>query len=338
MSADVTFGLYLAGEDDFLRVSDGSLVVEREDGEKCLKVPLESVESVVVGSRSRLSSAAASLLRRHGVSVSFINWRGDLDGRLEPDPSKNALMRRAQVRAADDAGRCMGIARAVVVGKIHNQRTYLMRAQRKRGLDLQGAVDGLAEAQRGAQRADTREVLMGHEGAAARLYFDMWPKLLEGTGFAWCGRQRKPPTDPVNAMLSLGYTVASARCVEAAAAAGLDPYVGFLHAERYGRPELGLDLVEEFRTPWVDSLVLGMIGRQQLSPEHFVKQEDGACMMTEEGRRVFFRAFAKLMAKEVKHPASGRMHAFAMFPVIQARLLGKHCYGELPEYRPFLWR
>jgi CRISPR-associated protein Cas1 len=338
MSAGVTFGLYLAGDDDFLRASEGSLVVEREGGEQKEKIPLESVDSLVVGSKARLSSACASLLRRQGVSVSFINWRGTLEGRLEPDPSKNALIRRAQVKSADDPSRCMGIARAIVQGKIHNQRTYLMRAQRKRGLDLQAAVDGLLTAQKEAPRAQTREVLMGHEGTAARLYFDMWPKLLEGTGFVWEGRNRRPPKDPVNSMLSLGYAVASARCVEAAAAAGLDPYVGFLHAERYGRPELGLDLVEEFRAPWVDSLVLGMIGRQQVTPDYFVKEEDGACVMTAEGRRLFFKAFAKLMAKEVKHPASGRVHAFSMFPVIQARLLGKYCYGELPDYKAFLWR
>ena len=179
---------------------------------------------------------------------------------------------------------------------------------------------------------------MGYEGHGARSYFDVWPLLLQDTPFTWNGRNRRPPLDPINALLSLGYVVATARCTDAAAAVGLDPYVGFLHAERYGRAELGLDLVEEFRTPWIDSLILGLIGRKQVSPDDFSYNLDGSCSANDKTRRVFFRAFSKLTHRLVKHPASGKHHPLGMFPIIQARLLGKYCFGELEQYPPFLWR
>ncbi len=337
MSATTVFGLYLSNDGEVLRSSAGNLLVETED-QTIQTLPLESIESVIAGANAKLSSAAAAQLRAKGVGVSFIDWQGRLQGRLEPALSTNALIRRAQVRTAEDENLSLALARCFVDAKIRNQRVFLLRVQRKRGLDLQDAIDHLEALRRQLGGASSRLALMGYEGEAARHYFQSWPLLLEGSGFLWSGRSRRPPKDPINALLSFGYSIATARCVEAAAAAGLDPYVGFLHAERQGRPELGLDLVEEFRTPWIDSLVLSLIGRKQIALEHFEESLDGGCLLTQPGRKIFFAAFSKLMNKRVMHPASQREHAFAQFPIIQARLLGKVCYGELPRYQGFVWR
>jgi len=326
----ITYGLYLSAGDEYLRVLKGNLSVER-DGE-AHSIPLQSVESVVASSRARISGAAVTALHEEGVSLTLVDGRGAFRGRLEPNPSPNALLRRAQLGAAEDPARALLIARAIVAAKLVNQKTLLLRRERRGELDLSTNIASIDTALASVPHTTSRAELMGHEGVAARAYFDAWPRLLEGSPFTWTGRSRRPPADPVNALLSYGYAIATARCADAASIAGLDPYIGFLHADQRGRPELGLDLVEEFRTPLVDSVVLALVNRKQLLPEHFHAGPDGACLLTPEAKRPFFAAFDTALRRELIHPASGRNYPFSAFPILQARLLGHFCAGRLTHY------
>jgi CRISPR-associated protein Cas1 len=336
-------GLYIQGRDEVLRLEGGALRIETEGGEK-RDVPLENVEQLVLHERTTITGPALGELRERGIAVSYLDWRGRLHGRLEPHPSKNAVMRRAQVEAANDPARALQIGRWIVRAKLRNQRVFLMRHRRREGAEEElpeSLVNDLQVLERRAGEAEGRDELMGIEGAGARLYFSGVGCLLEGTGFSWAGRTRRPPRDPVNAMMSYGYALLAGDCADAAAAAGLDPYVGFLHAERAGRAELALDLMEELRVVAVDALVLGLIRRKAVEPGGFRErgaEEGGGVEMGEEVRRRFLKAWAEAKKRSVKHPYLETLHEAGHFPLLQARLLGKHCAGLLPAYVPYLWR
>lgn len=330
-------GLYIQEPDLRLRLDADTLRVQYPDGHSDA-LPMENLELLVLEERTTLTAPLLGMLRERAIAVSWVDWRGRLLARMEPHPSKNALMRRAQIEAANDPARSMEIARRMVRAKIHNQRVFLMR-HRRRGVEIPEALlMTLKDMAQQTAHAPDRDHLMGVEGMAARTYFEAFPILLENTGFSWDGRNRRPPKDPVNALLSYGYALLAGDCSDAAANAGLDPYVGFLHAEKVGRPELALDLMEELRCPLVDALVLGLIRRRVLHPDGFAPGEDGGLRMSDETRKAFLVAWSEQRQSDVQHPLLGTTHRTGHMALIQARLLGKHCMGLLPEYTPYIWR
>lgn len=321
---------------------------------RSVRVPLIKVDQVVVHGNSTLTAPAIAALMEQRVDVCFLSEHGDFRGRLSPGFSKNVALRVEQHRAHDQPARAFCFARAFVGAKLGNLRTQILRANRKRedpaiteaATRIQSAMQTAAGLRRGPdeappdptapQRDSPEGRLLGCEGAGSAAYFGVFGRLLAGD-WSFPGRVKRPPTDPVNALLSYGYVLLMHQVASAAQVAGLDPQVGYLHSERYGKPALALNLMEEFRPVVVDSTVLTVLNNDMLTAADFV-EESGAYRLTDQGRRVFLAKLEERLQTEVQHPVFGYRAPYRRCLELQARLLAKALVGEVPEYRPFLAR
>lgn len=306
-----------------------------------LTVPIHQLEAVALFGMVHVTAGALHLCAEHGVAVSFMTESGRLISRVDAPGSGNVLLRRTQFRWADLDDKRTAVSRCVVAGKVQNARNLLLRGAREAASTedtdlLHHAVARLADVIPCLPECTDVDVVRGHEGNAARVYFEAFPSLIrqQREHFQLAGRTRRPPLDPVNSMLSFVYGLLLADCSAAAAAAGLDPSVGFLHVDRPGRPGLALDLMEEFRPLIADRLVLSLINRQQIKPNHFVKQEGGAVLLNETGRRTVLSAWQQRKREEVTHPLLAHKVPLGRLPFLQARILARHLRGDLPAYVP----
>jgi CRISPR-associated protein Cas1 len=318
------------------------IMVERETK---LTVPIHHLESVAVFGGVHVTPAALQLCAEQGVAVAFLTETGRLLARVDAPGSGNVLLRREQFRWADSAERRAGIARAIVAGKVQNSRNLLLRAARETDSVpdqqvLQAAAGRLADVLRDLAAAGDVDRVRGHEGDAARVYFEAFSPMLrhERDAFRLEHRTRRPPLDPINALLSFVYSLLLQDCVAAVAAAGLDPSVGFLHVDRPGRPGLALDLMEEFRPLLADRLVLALVNRQQVKPGGFTTREGGAVQMDEATRRAVLGAFQQRKREVVTHPTLDQKVPVGRLPFLQARILARHLRGDLPSYVPCIVR
>jgi CRISPR-associated protein Cas1 len=248
---------------------------------------------------------------------------------------RNILLRAEQYRAADDPERSLATSRGFVVGKIRNQRTLVRRNHPAKPV---GLLRELARLARLAQEAPDPDRLLGIEGLASRAYFAAYAEMLrEPMGFDRSGRLRRPPPDPVNALLSFCYSLLVKEGVRALLAAGLDPYRGLYHRLRVARPSLALDIVEEFRPLIADSVVLQLVNNRAIGSSDFI-QRGPSCSLTSNGRRRVIRAFEARMDDLVRHPLFGYQVSYRRVIEIQARLLARVISGDLYEYRPFVTR
>jgi CRISPR-associated protein Cas1 len=314
------------------------VLVERQSR---LVVPVHQLDSVVLFGCVHVTPGVLHLCAEHGVAVSFLTESGRLLSRVDAPGSGNVLLRRTQFRWADLPDRRAAVARAVVAGKVQNSRNLLVRAARETGDTadqqiLQAASACLADTIHNLTGIDNADTARGHEGDAARIYFDAFSAMLRQNrdSFRLTQRSRRPPLDPVNALLSFVYSLLLQDCVAASAAAGLDPSVGFLHTDRPGRPGLALDLMEEFRPLVADRLVLTLINRQQVKPGGFVTHDGGAVQMAEGTRRVVLTAYQQRKREEVMHPVLEQKVPVGRLPFLQARILARHLRGDLPAYVP----
>jgi CRISPR-associated protein Cas1 len=313
----------------------------RVEGADRLAVPIHQLDGVAVFGNAHVTVGALELCADSGVAVSFLSESGRLLSRVDAPNSGNVLLRREQFRWADDSARRAAVARCVVAGKVHNARNLLLRAARESAvLDDQAALASAASrladtVPRLEELADV-DAVRGHEGDAARVYFDAFPSLVRQNreSFRPIGRTRRPPLDRMNSLLSFVYALLLNDCVSALAAAGLDPSVGFLHVDRPGRPGLALDLMEEFRPMLADRLALALVNRQQLKPGDFLIQEGGAVQLTQEGRKAVLTAYSQRKREEVTHPLLGQKAPVGRLPFLQARVLARHVRGDLPAYVP----
>jgi CRISPR-associated protein Cas1 len=315
-----------------------AVVVDRQTR---LTVPVHQLDGVAVFGGVHVTPDAMRLCAEHGVAVSFLTESGRLVCRVDAPGSGNVLLRRAQFRWADAPDRRAAIARCVVAGKVQNARNVLLRAARESGADadrqaLQAAINRLADVLPVLAGCADADVARGHEGDAARVYFDAFPALVrqQRTDFVFAGRTRRPPLDPVNALLSFAYGLLLHDCAAALTAVGLDASVGFLHVDRPGRPGLALDLMEEFRPLIADRLVLALINRQQVRPDGFQTAEGGAVQMTEATRRAVLATYQQRKREEVTHPVLGQKVPVGRLPFLQARILARHLRGDLESYVP----
>lgn len=332
--------LYLSDQYSLVRKDGECLLVEPpkkdSNGEK-VKVPLIKVDDVLILGEITLTSGAVHALLENRVGVSFLSRRGDFLGHLGSGFSKNSLLRIAQFKAHLDEDVRLAIARKFVQGKLTNLRVSLMRYQRKlKHPELAQAIKQLEAMLRLAAKSRSLDVLMGCEGAGTAAYFGVFGLLLQGD-WSFPGRHKRPPTDPVNALLSYGYTVLTGKISSALQAVGFDPYVGYLHSVHYGRPALALDLMEEFRPLVVDSVVITCINTGALRPEDLT-EEVGSWRLTQQGRRTFITRLEERLDTEVQHPAFKYKATYRRCLELQARLLAKWLMGEIPEYPPFVVR
>jgi CRISPR-associated protein Cas1 len=324
-------------------------LVVRKDGQELQRVPLHAVRQVVVLSRVQVSSQALETLASNGIPVAFVTGHGRYIASLTPPPAKNVGLREAQFRRFADPAEALALARAVVRAKLTNQRTLLMRCLRSRpddgedpgrGSDEPAARD-LAELLLRLDRATSIDTLLGLEGQGASLYFGEFNRFLKaqppGRGFDFRTRNRRPPRDPVNALLSFAYAMLTKDCFSALCIVGFDPYRGFFHVGRHGRPSLALDLMEEFRAVIADSVVLTLVNTRAVTPEDFIVWRE-SCQLTEEGRRHFFIAYEQRKAAVVTHPLFGYKMSYSRMLEVQARLLAAYVRGDVPQYVGFTVR
>jgi CRISPR-associated protein Cas1 len=277
-------------------------------------------------------------MERH-VSLTYLTEHGRYIGRIEPAFSKNSLLRRAQYAAAFDEHRTLTLARGFVVGKLVNLRVTLLRAARNTdGLSVDGAVEAIRRAERRAELAEDLETLRGHEGEGSAAYFGVFNQLIKAEGISFSKRVRRPPTDPVNSLLSFGYALLANDIHAAVQTLGFDPYCGYLHADHYGRASLALDLMEEFRPVVVDSTVLACLNKHVIQPDDFVVSLGEVCSLTPEGRKKFLVQYEERKGTEIRHPTFEYKATYQRCFELQARILAKCIQGELEQYEPFAIR
>lgn len=303
-----------------------------------LQIPLAQVEQLVLMGNVTVTAPVVRALLERGVGLVYMTGDGRLLGRLQPTESKNVPLRWSQFRAASDPEKQLLIARGIVRGKVLNQRTLLQRAAREGVADLAEAVDHLRALAERLDRAESVEEVRGLEGAAAAAYFKEWPKLIRALGFPFPGRVRRPPTDPVNALLSFASVLLLNEVLSACQLVGFDPYVGYLHMDRYGRPALALDLMEEFRPVLVDSTVLAVINRRMVEQEDFDTAVGGGKRMKPHALKKFLGAWEEKRRTVIRHPVFNWEVPYWRVVELQARVLAKVLMGELEEYVPFLTR
>jgi len=323
---------------------DGETVVVRVDQEIRLRLPIHTLSGIVSFGPVSFSPFLLGLCAEKGVAVTMLTEHGRFLAAIHGPVSGNVLLRRAQYRAADHPPTRLSIARFFVAGKITNARTVLLRAAREspdeKSADIETTSSSLAAALPHVESAASLDELRGLEGDAARRYFSVLPDLIRPSHPAWKmnGRSRRPPLDPVNALLSFLYTLLVHDVRGALMAVGLDPAVGYLHADRPGRPGLALDLMEEFRPFLADRLTLTLINRRQIAPEDFRTAEGGAVLLSEQARKTVLQAWQQRKQEEILHPVLSERVPVGLLPFIQSMLLARFLRGELPGYPPFLWR
>ena len=323
---------------------DGETVAVKKDDDTLLRVPIHTLEGIVCFGRVSVSPPAMGLCAEHGVLISYFSEHGEFWARVQGAVRGNVLLRRQQYRLADDAERSAVIAQDVVMAKVANCRTTLLRAARERegGLsDVEAAADRLGRTLDMLLRQQLSvDRVRGVEGECAQHYFAVFDSLIlqQKESFLFRGRSRRPPLDAVNALLSFVYTLLVHDVTSALESVGLDPYVGFLHVDRPGRASLALDLIEEFRPILADRLVLSLINRQQVAGEGFTKAESGAVMMDAATRRVVLEAWQKRKQDEVRHPFLDEAAPLGLFPYLQALLLARHVRGDLDAYPALVWK
>ena len=302
------------------------LLVTKHD-EVLLAVPLGRVSEVVFAGRVGATTPAMLSLLDAGVPLSFVTRAGKLRGRLVPPRPKNLALRHAQYDRARDSEFCLAVSRAIVDGKLRNCRALVYRMRRAHPDAPAEPIERLGRAVASVDQATDLATLRGVEGAAAAAYYRVFRHVLR-PGLTFGRRSRRPPRDPVNALLSLGYTLLTQNLFTACEVVGLDPYDGFFHADKYGRPALALDLVEEFRGPVVDSVVQLVVNKRMLGPGDFVEWREGAPRLHDRALRAFLRQYTHRLNTRILHPYAGRRLTYQKIFEVQARLLAKTIKGE----------
>ncbi len=320
--------LYLTEQGSRLSREGDRLIVSR-DGQVMAEVPAGLVEAVYVFGNVTLTTPAITYLLRNGIDCVFLSQDGHYFGRLFASDSKFGLLRQRQYLAVADPGLRLRVARAVVAGKVANQLALL----RRRGVpEAQlGPLEGLFGEIEGAP---DQERLLGIEGRASALYYGLYRRLFK-VDLGFQGRTRRPPRDPVNSLLSLGYTLLAYAAQSAVYAVGLDPFGGFFHSTQYSRPSLALDLIEEFRV-LVDGLVLRLVNLRRYRPEdfHVGGEEPKAVLLTDEARKRYLADFEELMGRTLKYPGQERPVTVRRALELQARQIARVVLGQQDGYRP----
>ncbi len=330
--------LYVDRAGAYVRSRGERFLVTCKD-EQLADVPAVNLDELVLVGNSNMSNTALRLALDHSIPVSFLSGSGRFLGCVAPPFNKNVVLREAQHSLLADESFRLKLAGAVVRGKLANMRSLVMRHEREeKNHVLTEVIQQLRELMvRASDCADPTE-LLGIEGFATKIYFSVFNYLLkEETKFDFQNRYRRPPRDPVNAMLSFGYSLLAKSVAGAVQVAGLDPYVGFYHASKYGRPALALDLMEEFRPLVVDAVVITVINKRMVQPSDF-ETRFGGCFLTDSGRGVFYKAFESRLNETIKHPVFGYKLSYRRTIELQARFLAKVITGEISQYRSFTVR
>ena len=336
--------LYIMSNNSYLSL-DGENVVILEEQKEIGRIPLHNLQSIITFGYTGASPALMGACAQRNIDVSFMSGNGRFLARVSGEVKGNVTLRKQQYRISEDRNQSIRIARNFIVGKVYNARWVLERAARDYPMRLD--ADKLKEKSsilyrslENIRNCDNAASLLGLEGEAASVYFSVFDELIlqQKEDFVFQGRNKRPPLDNVNAMLSFAYTLLAGMCGAALEGVGLDPYVGFYHTDRPGRMSLALDLMEELRSVMADRFVLTLINKKVIKNNYFHKKENGAVILDEEGRKVFLSAWQSKKQDTIKHPFLDEKIEWGMVPHVQAMLLARFLRGDLDEYPPFLWK
>lgn len=336
--------LYVTSSGRYLSL-DGENVVVLENKDEMFRVPLHNLEGIVTFGYTGASPALMGACADRNISLSFMRPDGRFLAKVTGPAYGNILLRRQQYAIADDEQKSLEIARNFIVGKLYNARAVIERALRDYALRLETEIlkevsqhlyTGIAQ----VSQAEDKSVLRGIEGEMASCYFSVFDDLIlqQKDQFAFDGRNRRPPTDPVNALLSFVYALLGSMCCSALETVGLDPYAGMFHTDRPGRFSLALDLMEELRPAFADRFVLSLINKRMVSPGGFTQNESGAVRMDDDTRKNILSAWQNKKQEELHHPFLGDKMEWGMLPFVQAMLLARYIRGDLDQYPPFFWK
>lgn len=336
--------LFVTSEDVYLSLENDNVVVQ--NAEKTLaKVPLRSIEQILSFSYKGASPALMGKCSEFGVGMSLYSPRGRYYCSILGEKNRNVLLRREQFRKADSDEARLPIASSFVIGKVFNCRWVLERTKRDHALRVnaerlseQSAL--LAKSITSVKDCRTTDELRGIEGKSAKDYFYAFDDLIlrDKDAFFFEQRTRRPPMNRMNALLSFVYALLAGDCTAALQGVGLDPYVGFLHVDRPGRPSLALDLMEEFRPAIADRFALTLINTGVIKASDFEERENGGVFLNEQGRKTVLGAWQKKKTEQLKHPFLDEKISWGLVPYVQALLLARSIRGDLDAYPPFMWK
>ena len=337
--------LYVTQADAYLKLERDTLCVMIEQ-QKRLQVPLQHLGALVLFDHVMVSPALMGRCMEDGRSIVWLDRSGRFKARVEGPVSGNVLLRQSQYRTADDGERRLFLAQRFIAGKLRNSRQVLLRAARESSdarekAELVQAAKVLANQIRKLPKAQDLDQVRGLEGDGARRYFSLLDRIIKPSmrqDFAFDTRNRRPPRDRFNAMLSFLYALILNDCRSALETVGLDSQAGFFHTLRPGRPALALDLQEEFRAPLADRLTLTLVNRGQIKPNHFDTFANGAVLLNDEGRKLVIGAYQARKQETLNHPFLEQRLSIGLLPHIQARLLARYLRGDLTDYVPYLQR
>ncbi|HEX3944007.1 MAG TPA: type I-C CRISPR-associated endonuclease Cas1c [Rhizomicrobium sp.] len=338
--------LYVTTDGAYL-TKRGENVAVRVERQIRLRVPLHNLDGLVCFGRIGCSPQLMGVCAEKGISISMLDTNGRFRAAIVGFSPGNVLLRRQQYRIADDLQSACLIARNIVAAKIANCRSVLLRAARdapQSAADASGSLRTAAQRMtnymESAERCTALDVLRGIEGGAADIYFGVFPQLIvtQSRQFTFQSRSRRPPLDPMNALLSFLYSMLAHDARSACEAVGLDAAVGFLHRDRAGRPGLALDLMEEFRSFLADRLALSLVNRRQVTSSGFRVTESGGVLMDNDTRKAVLVAYQRRKQVMIEHPVLGEKMSIGLLVHIQARLLARRLRGDIDAYPPFVWR
>lgn len=336
--------LYVTTESAYLSL-DGENVVVKDDDREIGRLPIHTIDGIMVFSYVGASPALMGKCAEMNKSLVFLKPSGKFLAKVTGKSYGNILLRREQYRLCDDAVRSLDIAKNIIATKIANSSAVASRTMRDHALRIDNerfsqTVVSLQKAKVIAYNAENSEILMGLEGECACRYFALFDDMIlqQKEDFFFKGRSRRPPLDNTNALLSFSYSMLTSMCVSALEAVGLDPYAGVFHKERPGRCSLALDLMEEFRAPIADRIVLTAINKKIITGRDFVRKETGGVILTDEGRKAYLTLFQQKKREEITHPFLQEKIEIGLLPYVQAMLLAKCIRGDLDHYPPYLWK
>lgn len=320
------------------------MIITKED-KTTSRVPLHNLEGIVGFGFTGASPALMGKCADMGISLTFITMNGRFLARVVGETHGNVLLRKEQYRISDNPEKSLKYAKNMIVGKLINSKNILIRARRDYTLridteNLTASIEQLKISAEDARNASNFDMLRGIEGYAATHYFNSFNQMIlqQKEDFTFIARNKRPPLDNINALLSFCYTLLAKDVTSALEAVGLDPYVGFLHTDLPGRASLALDMMEELRSIFADRFVISLINKKIVTGSGFIKTESGAVRMTDDTRKIVLSSWQKKKQETIKHPFLDQKIEWGIIPYVQALLLARTIRGDLDEYPPFLWK
>lgn len=335
--------LYITNPQAYLTLEGETIVIKKED-ESSTRLPLHNLENIVCFNWLGTSPALMRACSERNIGLAYFNPYGNFQGRVSGKVRGNVLLRKTQYRISEDESQSVPIAASFILAKIANSRVVIERALRDHALLLDvEALNKASAALKGILQVipecQSLEEMRAFEGSAAKLYFRVFDQLIlhQKEDFYFTERSRRPPLDNMNALLSFYYTLLANDVASALEGVGLDPYVGFLHQDRPGRPSLALDLMEELRPIFADRLALSLVNRKQIKGKNFTQKENGSVLMDDDTRKTVLTAWQERKQDQIEHPYLKEKISFGLIPHVQALLLARHLRGDLDAYPPFFW-